>query len=107
MPKARLFGSLFNGAKMLEKKRLWLTALAGVFASFFAFKGDRLTAFFGGIAAFFGAFSVNELGVIVGIILGIFSFILTCYYKEKNHRLLETKLKGRTSVSALLAEDDR
>lgn len=92
---------------MLEKKRLWFAALAGVVAAFFVFKGDRLTAFFGGIAAFFGAFSVNELGVIVGIVLGVCSFVLTWYYKEKNHQLLEAKLKTQGSVSAILSEDDR
>lgn len=91
---------------MLSKKRLWFTAIAGVIAAFFAFKGDRLTAFFGGVAAFFGAFSVNDLGVIVGIILGICSFGLTWYYKEKNHRLLESKLNRQSSVSAILEQDD-
>lgn len=91
---------------MLKKKRLWFTAAAGVIAAFFAFKGDRLTVFFGGVAAFFGAFSVNELGIIMGVILGICSFLLTWYYKEKNHRLLESKLKNQGSVSAILDEDN-
>uniref|UniRef100_A0AB39C9X1 Holin n=1 Tax=Aliivibrio phage vB_Alvi_H905 TaxID=3234039 RepID=A0AB39C9X1_9VIRU len=93
---------------MLEKKRLWLTAAASIIAAFFAFKGDRLTTFFGGVTAFFGAFSVNEYGIIFGIVLGICSFALTWYYKEKNHRLLELRLKDKdmTSVSAILAEDD-
>lgn len=92
---------------MLEKKRLWFPAIAGVIAAFFVFKGDRLTTFLGGVVVFFGAFSVNEIGIIFGIVLGVFSFALTWYYKEKNHRLLELKLKDMTSVSALLAEDDR
>ncbi|WP_432579715.1 hypothetical protein [Vibrio sinus] len=48
---------------MLEKKQLWLTALAGGVASFFIAKGEKVTQFFAWLSAFLGAFSVSELGV--------------------------------------------
>ncbi|ELJ8564054.1 hypothetical protein DDM60_002669 [Vibrio cholerae] len=91
---------------MLTKKRLFIGALAGGIAAFFVFKGDRLTAFFGAIAAFFGAFSVNEIVAIVGVILGVASFFLTWYYKEKNHLLLKAQLMQQGAVSAILKQDD-
>lgn len=89
---------------MLGKKRLWLTALAGAVAAFFALRGERLTTVFGGVTAFFGLFSVPEWGVIVGIFLSIASFVLTWYYKEKNHQLLQKKVAGKT-LQALVDED--
>jgi len=55
---------------MLEKKQLWLTALAGVVAAFFIAKGEKVTQFFAGCVTVLGAFSVSEWGVIGGLMLG-------------------------------------
>ncbi|MCL9783647.1 phage holin family protein [Vibrio sp. S4M6] len=92
---------------MLEKKQLWLTALAGGVASFFIAKGEKVTQFFAWLSAFLGAFSVSELGVIGGLVLGLASFFLTWTYKHKNHTLLKSKIERGESVEAFLDEDDR
>ncbi|WP_273859414.1 HP1 family phage holin [Photobacterium sp. GSS17] len=47
------------------------------------------TRFWAGWSTFFSLFTVQEWGVIVGIVLGIASFGLSWYYKHKNHELLK------------------
>ncbi|TDE19272.1 hypothetical protein E1100_25775 [Vibrio owensii] len=91
---------------MLERNKLWLTALASAFAAFFIARGEKLTQFFAGWATVLGAFSVSEWGVIGGLILGFASFILTWVYKHKNHEVLKTKVANGEPVKALLEEDD-
>ncbi|HCG7105038.1 TPA: hypothetical protein NJ322_004339 [Vibrio parahaemolyticus] len=92
---------------MLEKKQLWLTALAGVVAAFFIAKGEKVTQFFAGCVTVLGAFSVSEWGVIGGLFLGLASFILTWVYKHKNHEVLKAKVASGEPLEALLDEDDR
>ncbi len=70
-------------SRFLEKKKWFLTALAAAIALFFYLRGDKLTYTISGFTAFLGAFTVNELGVMVGAVLGIASFILTWVYKQK------------------------
>ena len=83
---------------MLENKKSWLSKLvAWWLGTSFAAKADEIstgsTLFSAGIATFFGAFSVNEWGVIFGIILGVASFILSWYFKSKNHQLLRDRVE--------------
>ncbi|MGI2002026.1 HP1 family phage holin [Shewanella frigidimarina] len=63
----------------------------------FTVKADEIstssTNFWASVAAAFGLFSVNEWGVICGIILGIASFILSWVFKVKNHNLLRDKVE--------------
>lgn len=92
---------------MLERKQLWLTALAGVVAAFFIARGEKVTQFFAGWVTVLGAFSVSEWGVIGGLFLGLASFILTWVYKHKNHEVLKSKVASGVPLETLLEEDDR
>jgi uncharacterized membrane protein (DUF485 family) len=75
---------------MLERKKIWLSALAAVIAGFFYVRGDKLTALIGGLTASLGMFTVNEWGVMIGIILGLASFVLTWVYKQKYLEAIRT-----------------
>jgi uncharacterized membrane protein (DUF485 family) len=69
---------------MLGRFKTWFAVvLAAAVAAYFANKGEKLTQFFAGSTAFLGAFSVNEWGIIIGIFLGVASFILSWIYKQK------------------------
>ncbi|NGZ17544.1 hypothetical protein G6Z94_09325 [Vibrio aestuarianus] len=91
---------------MLEKKNLWLTALAGAVAAFFVAKGDKLTQFFAGWATVLGAFSVNEWGVIAGIFLGFVSYFTGLYFKVANRKSLLKKLDNGGAMEVLLDEEE-
>lgn len=83
---------------MLKNIKSWLSKLmAWWLGTSFAAKADEITTgstkFFAGFATFFGAFSVNEWGVITGIVLGIASFFLSWYFKAKNHHLLRDRVE--------------
>ena len=45
-----------------------------------------------GTTAGLGAFSVQEWGIISGIVLGVISLLLSWYYKRKNHELLKQSI---------------
>lgn len=91
---------------MLEKKNLWLTALAGAVTAFFVAKGDKLTQFFAATATFFGAFSVNEFGIIAGVVLGVMSYFTGLYFKIVNRRDLLKKLENGGEMNVLLDSED-
>lgn len=83
---------------MLKNNKSWLSKLmAWWLGTSFAAKADEIstgsTKFWAGIATFFGAFSVNEWGVIFGIFLGFASFLLSWYFKLKNHHLLRDRVE--------------
>ena len=79
-----------------HKKKCWFFgALAAAVAAFFYHRGDKATGIIGGLTASLGAFTVNEWGGVVGIILGSASFILTWIYKQK---YLEAIRKGGTKT---------
>jgi len=69
--------------RWLEKEKWFFSALAVAVAAFFYLRGDKLTYMISGLTAFLGMFTVNEWGVISGIILGVATFILTWAYKQK------------------------
>lgn len=78
---------------MQNQKDLATKVLMGWSLSSTYVKAESLTSkssqFFAGWAAFFGMFSVNEWGVIFGMILGTFSFGLSWYFKRKNSLILQ------------------
>ncbi|MCE2597218.1 phage holin family protein [Motilimonas cestriensis] len=51
-------------------------------------KTDLITRLIAGLTTFFSMASLNDVGVICGIVLGLGSFALSWYYKDKNHKLL-------------------
>lgn len=63
----------------------------------FTVKADEITTsstnFWASITAILGLFSVNEWGVICGIILGFASFVLSWVFKVKNHKLLRSRVE--------------
>ncbi|MFA0055109.1 HP1 family phage holin [Vibrio echinoideorum] len=83
---------------MLENKKGWFAKLlAWGLGTSFSVKAEEMTTsstkFWAGFTTFFGAFSVNEWGVICGIVLGIASFILSWHFKSKNHKLLRDRVE--------------
>ncbi len=83
---------------MLKNKEGWLSRLLAWWLGInFAAKADDMTTgstkFWAGFTTFFGAFSVNEWGVICGIVLGFASFLLSWYFKLKNHHLLRDRVE--------------
>jgi len=88
-----------------HKKKLWFAVAFGFIAAFFYAKGDKLTNSLALMTTFFGAFSVPDLGIMVGIFLGIITYFTTLYFKIVNRRsLLKNLNAGR--VGALLNEED-
>ncbi|UTV29259.1 HP1 family phage holin [Photobacterium atrarenae] len=56
------------------------------------------TRFWAGWSTFFSLFTVQEWGVLVGIVLGVLSFVLSWYYKHKNHELLKHSMERERRV---------
>ena len=92
---------------MHKRKTIWRVALAGTLATFFAFKGEKITQIFAGWTFVIGSLSVSEIGVIGGLVLGVASFVLTWVYKHKNHHVLKTRVQQGQAVTGLLNEDDQ
>ncbi len=91
---------------MLGKQtKFFAVALAGVVATFFAAKGDKVTQFFAGWTALFAAFTVNELCMVFGALLGFASFILSWVYKQKYLEAL--RLKEKSAAKGLIEDVER
>ena len=91
---------------MRRNKYLCFGVVAAGLATFFITKGDRVTQWFAGFITLFSALNINELGIVIGLLLGISSFILTWVYKHKNHQLLKSQIENGEEIKALLDEDD-
>lgn len=78
---------------MQNQKDLVTKVLVGWSLSTNYVKAESVTSkssqFFAGWAAFFGMFTVNELGIIFGMVLGAASFALSWYFKRKNSLILQ------------------
>jgi len=90
-----------------KSKKLWGAVILGFIAAFFIAKGDKLTSSIAALTTFLGAFSVSDLGIIAGIVLGIITYITNLYFKWANHKALMKNLNSVNAVGAILNEDDR
>lgn len=92
---------------MQNQKDLATKVLMGWTLSTTYVKAESLTSkssqFFAGWAAFFGMFTVNELGIIFGMVLGAASFALSWYFKRKNSLILQ-QIAERQSDNPEIAE---
>ena len=43
----------------------------------------------GSATAMFGALSINDWAIIIGIVCTIGTFVVNCYYKQKEYKLME------------------
>jgi len=81
-----------------NRKKGWIVKLlAWGLGTGFSVKAEEIatdsTIFWAGFTTLLGALSVSEWGVIFGIVLGIASFILSWYFKAKNHNLLRDRVE--------------
>lgn len=93
---------------MLEKKKLWLSALAAVVIAFIVAKGERVTQAIGAFVAALGAMDASQFGIFAGVILGVIAQVIAWVYKHKNHMLLKAQLEqgNLSGAKAILNEDD-
>lgn len=94
---------------MLEKKKVWLSALAGVVIAVIAAKGDKVTAAIGSFTAAMGAFGLSEWSMIIGITCTLLTFVITnivnVTYKKKALAILEKNAQGDSTAAFLIEED--
>lgn len=95
---------------MLERKTLWLSALAAALLAFFVSKGDRVTQIMGGVTAFLGTLGLDGIALVVGIVCTILSLIfstfLNWHFKNKRHNLLREHLASGDSIESFLDRED-
>lgn len=95
---------------MLEKKKFWLSALAGVVVAFIVAKGDKITAAIGSVTATMGALGLSQWSMITGIACTLLTFIITnvvnIIYKRKALAVLEKNAQSGNSATAFITEED-
>ncbi|EJL6636807.1 hypothetical protein ACPFUK_003357 [Vibrio cholerae] len=95
---------------MLENKKFWVSALAGVVIAFIVAKGDRVTQFFGGVTAALGVIGLDKVALIVGIFFTVLSYITSTYinwrWKSARHELLKEHLANGEPITSLLDSED-
>ncbi|MBD1559485.1 hypothetical protein HC752_21315 [Vibrio sp. S9_S30] len=95
---------------MLEKKKFWLSALAGVVAAFIVAKGDKITAAIGSLTATMGALGLSQWSMIIGIACTLLTFVITnvvnIIYKRKALAVLEKNAQNGSSATAFITEED-
>ncbi|OOF25062.1 hypothetical protein BZJ19_10100 [Salinivibrio proteolyticus] len=79
---------LFGGALLflLSLGPTWLISMTEKIS-------QTLTYFWASFVTFFGAFSINEIGVIIGIVLGIASFVVNLLHKRRIAKAIEQNVK--------------
>jgi hypothetical protein len=90
---------------MFKKKRLLLATVPALVVAFIASKSEGMAKFFSGWTIFFSALSINEIGVVIGIILGIATYITSLYFKITNQKILKEAAEKGLAVGAV--EDER
>ena len=95
---------------MLEKKKFWLSALAGVVVAFIVAKGDKITAAIGSLTATMGALGLSQWSMIIGIACTLLTFVITnvvnIIYKRKALAVLEKNAQSGNSAKAFITEED-
>jgi uncharacterized membrane protein len=90
---------------MFEKKKLWLATVALAVVAYLTSKSESLAKFFSAWTIFFSALTINELGVVVGIILGVVTYITSLYFKITNQKILKEAAEKGLSMDYI--EDER
>jgi uncharacterized membrane protein len=90
---------------MFEKKKLWLATVALAVVAYLTSKSESLAKFFSAWTIFFSALTINELGVVVGIILGVVTYITSLYFKITNQKILKEAAEKGLSMDSI--EDER
>lgn len=92
---------------MQNQKDLVTKVLIGWALSTTSVKADSLTSNFSKLFAAWtttlGMFTLNELGIIFGMVLGAASFVLSWYFKRKNSLILQ-QIAERQSDNPEIAE---
>jgi uncharacterized membrane protein len=100
----------FAQSSMLNKKKVWLSALAAVVITFIVAKGDRVTAAIGSLTATMGALALNQWSMIIGIACTLLTFVITnvvnIVYKRKALAILEKNTQSSNSATAFFTEED-
>lgn len=89
----------------MTKTRLIFGFIFGIIASIYLAKGERVTASIGTMTAAVGALSINEWGVIVGIISVPISLFFNYYFKKKQTALLRDALKKGASAESIIKSE--
>jgi uncharacterized protein YqgC (DUF456 family) len=90
---------------MFENKKSWLSVVALAVIAYLILKSETLAKFFSAWTILFGALSINEIGVVIGIILGIATYITSLYFKITNQKILKEAAKKGLSIK--VTEDER
>ena len=56
----------------------------------------EVMSYLGAIVTVLGGLTLNDWGVIMGIIFGLFTIVMNWYYKQKDYELRKTSLRKRT-----------
>lgn len=56
--------------------------------------------FWGGICTLFGALSLNDIAIIVGIVISIATFLINWYYKHLDFKSKQQHFAGKKNVQS-------
>lgn len=105
-------GIFFIQRLTMSKRKHFFTALFAALCFFSSHAkaediSNASTRVWACVAALFGLFNLSEWGVIIGIALGIGSFVLTYIFKDRNHRILKHIAEKQHITAKELAENMR
>lgn len=104
--------SVFVGSKkasqfvrFIKNPKVIVSVVSSVIAGVFIAKGDKLTVWLGGITATFGALSLPEWSMVIGIITALVSMIATVFFKWLNSSMLRQAIDQGKPVDHLITRE--
>lgn len=106
MGKKSVLAGLKNKAsqfvQFIKNPKVIVGVISSVIAGLFIAKGHKLTAWIGGITASFGALSLPEWSMVIGIITALVSMFATVFFKWLNSSMLKQAIEQGKPVGHLI-----
>lgn len=90
---------------LIKNPKVIVSVIVGVIAGVFITKGHKLTAWVGGMTATFGAFSLPEWSMVIGIITALVSMIATVFFKWLNSSMLRQAIEQGKPVGHIITRE--
>ncbi|NGZ18012.1 hypothetical protein G6Z94_11745 [Vibrio aestuarianus] len=87
---------------VIKNPKVIVGVVSSVIAGVFIAKGHKLTAWIGGITASFGALSLPEWSMVIGIITALVSMFATVFFKWLNSSMLKQAIEQGKPVGHLI-----